>query len=120
MRVLACGGRYYDDADRVYLILDQLHKLFGIKRIIHGAASGADTLAKEWAIKNSILDEPFPANWGRYGKAAGPFRNQKMLNEGQPHVVVAFPGGRGTANMIKQAEKHGIPVAKLTELQLND
>jgi hypothetical protein len=45
----------------------------------------------------------FPANWKVYGRAAGPIRNMKMLLEGKPDLVVAFPGGIGTADMVKKA-----------------
>ncbi|MEM9912925.1 MAG: hypothetical protein AAF922_19365 [Pseudomonadota bacterium] len=44
------------------------------------------------------------------GRAAGPIRNKEMLDEGCPDLVVAFPGGRGTANMVKQAQAAGVEV----------
>jgi len=53
---------------------------------------------------------PFPADWSRHGKSAGPIRNRQMLIEGRPDIVVAFPGGKGTANMIKQAVEAGVKV----------
>lgn len=54
----------------------------------------------------------FPANWKKFGKAAGPLRNVKMIEEGKPDVVIAFPGGHGTANMVALAEASGIPVIR--------
>lgn len=117
MRVLVCGGRDYDDAKRVYLVLDWLDELFGVEAVIHGNATGADTLAQEWCIKNDVVDYPFPPNWREYGTPAGPIRNKKMLIEGLPHVVIAFPGGIGTANMIKQAKEAGVPVGEIRDGQ---
>jgi hypothetical protein len=55
----------------------------------------------------------FPAQWDRYGEAAGPIRNAWMLEFGKPDLVVAFPGGRGTADMISKARKAGIEVCEV-------
>ena len=52
--------------------------------------------------------ELFPADWKVRGRAAGHIRNQQMLDEGRPHLVVAFPGGRGTADMVRRARAAGI------------
>jgi YspA, cpYpsA-related SLOG family len=115
MRVLVCGGRHYDDRkkmDRVLRFIDT-HK-GPIKTLIHGAARGADSLAAAWA-KDTGLDEfgevlAFPADWNKHGVAAGPIRNLEMLLDGKPDLVVAFPGGNGTKNMIHLARKYGVPV----------
>jgi hypothetical protein len=55
----------------------------------------------------------FPADWEKYGKAAGPIRNQQILVEGKPDLVVAFQGGRGTANMVSRAQQAGVPVVEI-------
>jgi hypothetical protein len=78
--------------------------------IIHGAAKGADTLAGRWAKEFNIPVLVFPADWKKYGRRAGPIRNAQMLSEGKPNLVVAFPGGRGTANMVGLSQKAGVPV----------
>lgn len=78
--------------------------------VIHGAYRGADTLADEWARDHKIKPEPFPADWTRLRGRAGPIRNAKMLAEGKPDLVVAFPGGKGTADMVKKARAAGVPV----------
>jgi hypothetical protein len=111
MRVLVCGGRDYSDRN----FMDHYLRLFDrnrgpIKLIISGEARGADTLAKEWAVGCGCPYLGFPADWDKHGKAAGPIRNQQMLDEGKPDVVIAFKGGRGTADMISRAERAGIPV----------
>lgn len=78
--------------------------------IIEGGATGADALAKAWAIHNGVEYLTFYAMWNVHGKAAGPRRNQRALDEGKPDLVIAFPGGAGTAHMVKIAKAAGIPV----------
>jgi len=82
--------------------------------VIHGAAPGADTLAGRWAELRRVPVEAFPADWEKHGRAAGPIRNAPMLAEGKPDLVVAFPGGRGTANMCKQARAAGVKVVEVS------
>ncbi len=83
--------------------------------IIHGGAKGADRIADEWAVVNWTLLEEYKADWDTHGKAAGAIRNRQMIIEGKPDVVLAFPGGPGTANMVKQARAHGIRVIEVNE-----
>ncbi len=117
MRVLVCGGRDYEDGKKVFDVLDEIacvsgqyplgeHRL----TIIHGAARGADALADQWAVSNWQECEAYPADWDAYGKRAGGIRNQLMLDEGKPDIVVAFPGGAGTRDMVRRAEKAGVEV----------
>jgi len=85
-----------------------------IEVVIEGEAPGADTLAKEWAEEREIIIMPFPANWKKYGRSAGPIRNRQMLDEGKPDMVVAFPSvylhdTKGTKDMVKVARKRHIP-----------
>lgn len=110
MRVLVCGGRDFSDAPTVCSVLNEIHRRRNIDLIIHGAARGADKLAEEYAISRNIRFVRFKAEWGRYGGAAGPIRNKRMLIEGRPDLVVAFKGGRGTRNMIDLAYRHDVPV----------
>ncbi len=111
MRVLITGGRNFDDTTLVTTTLDAVHVSSPITTLIHGVARGADTLAGEWASRNDIKVVACPANWKRYGRGAGPIRNREML-ELSPDLLVAFPGGRGTADMISAAEQKGIPIRK--------
>ena len=78
--------------------------------IIHGAAAGADAMAGRYARENDIECREFPAEWERYGRSAGYKRNQQMLDEGKPDMVVAFPGGPGTQNMVKISRQQGFEV----------
>jgi UDP-N-acetylmuramoylalanine-D-glutamate ligase len=106
VRVLVCGGRDFNDVDLMYDIL----KEYNISVLITGHAKGADQMAEMWADEHRIENEIYPAQWDKYGRAAGPIRNKQMLDEGEPDLVIAFPGGKGTANMVNQAKERGIPV----------
>jgi uncharacterized protein (DUF58 family) len=109
-RILVCGGRDYADARALGAELDALHAGNPVTDLIHGAARGADSLAAAWARSRGISIRPFPADWDRHGKAAGFLRNVRMLREGRPDLVVAFPGGRGTAHMVGLARRAGVAV----------
>lgn len=122
MRILVCGGRDFGIKHKEYeFIHRKLHQIvedYGrnkpiIPIIIVGGARGADTAAEDWAVMNWCAYEKYPADWVRHGKAAGVIRNRKMLMEGKPVLVVAFPGGKGTANMAGQARVAGIPVMEI-------
>lgn len=110
MRILVCGGRDYSDVTRVCNALNKAHAKSPITMLIHGAARGADNCAADWAVKRGIEVKQFPANWQEHGRAAGPMRNQAMLNFGMPDAVIAFPGGKGTADMVHRAELAGLKV----------
>lgn len=108
MRVLVCGGRDYFDFPRVEEMLSRIT----ITSIVHGGASGADALAQEYADDHFIPTLVFEADWAKHGKAAGPIRNEYMLLHGKPDLVMAFPGGRGTADMVRRAKAAGVPVVE--------
>lgn len=112
-RVLVCGGRNYYDRDILNLVLFEVVGLNDL--VITGGARGADALAFGWATENGRSNCVFPANWSLYRKSAGPRRNADMIRHGQPDLVVAFPGGPGTANMVKQAREAGIDVREVPE-----
>lgn len=105
LRVLVCGGRHYYDEQRVTSILNALHAAHPEMVVIEGGAMGADWLARRWAIERGVPHETYPADWQRQGRSAGPLRNAQMLREGRPDVVVAFPGGAGTLDMLNQATR---------------
>jgi hypothetical protein len=113
-RILVCGGRDYADRRSLDMVLDAAHSANPIICLIHGNARGADQLADDWAAGKCETLTFTPA-WEEHGKKAGPMRNQKMLDEGKPHIVIAFPGGKGTADMIRRAEAAGVPVVKITK-----
>lgn len=113
MRVLVCGGRDYPE-DAVWHYLEYCAPAELGERItvlIHGDAEGADRAAAHWGARDlEVKVVAFPANWRKYGKRAGPLRNQRMLAEGKPDAVIAFRGGKGTANMVALAMASGVRV----------
>lgn len=111
--VLVCGGRDYADKQNVYLVLNRIRFTHDISTIIEGGASGADALAAEWAREYCVPLWEFPANWDRYGKSAGPICNAQMLNVGEPDRVIAFPGGAGTAHMVRIARNASVQVVEV-------
>jgi len=109
-KVLVCGGRDFSDYRRLCDVLDKLHAQRRFAALIEGGAKGADTFAHRWALERGIEATEFTADWDRFGRAAGPIRNKQMLEEGKPDLVVAFPGGRGTASMVSLAMDANIEV----------
>lgn len=113
-RVLVCGGRDFTNTTRIFEVLDHYHReAGGFECLIHGAARGADTGAGDWGFARGIPVLRFPADWNTHGNAAGPIRNAQMIAEGKPTLVIAFPGGRGTGNMMRQARECWIPVLEI-------
>lgn len=112
MRVLVCGDRNYSRYSEVYRVLKAIAG--DVTCVIEGEARGADTFGRLAAESMKIPVEKYPAKWSEYGKAAGPIRNQQMLDEGKPDLVLAFHSNinesKGTADMIERAKKAGIPV----------
>lgn len=126
-RILVCGGRDFSNGKFLFWFMDNLCEERGWTSdkfsngipmpdvdLIHGGARGADSLAGEWAKLAFITPEVYKADWKRYGKRAGPIRNAQMLAEGKPDIVVAFPGGTGTAHMVKIAKDAGLEVVEIT------
>lgn len=112
--VIVCGGRDFYDYKLLDECLSDLHADINITRLIHGDANGADKLAGQWAKYFHIETIAVPAKWGQYGSAAGAIRNAIMLDLYSPYMVIAFKGGKGTANMIKLAEANGTTVREMT------
>lgn len=112
MRALVCGGREFKDRFYLFTVLDQLKIRHGIDSVIHGGARGADILAGEWAEEHNLPVAVYKADWNRWGSRAGLIRNQLMLDQGRPDIVVAFRGGAGTAHMVNIARKAGVPVSE--------
>ena len=101
MKVVVYGGRDFTNKIVAFKAFDLLHKQYNFTLVIDGKARGADTLGNQWAIHNNIPFEREPAQWDKYGKAAGPIRNELMITKYQPDVAIAFPGGVGTSHMTK-------------------
>lgn len=113
MKVIVCGGRNFDDRAMLFRVLDSLHEQHRFTLIIHGMARGADRLADNWAQYNQVRSYRFHAAWDREKRGAGPLRNARMLDKGQPELVIGFPGGRGTRDMMRKALDANVKVLKV-------
>ena len=113
MRVLVCGGRDYSDVGRVGAVMMKLLREAGVDLVIEGGARGADRLARQWAQSLGIPFSTYEADWEAHGSLAGPMRNKAMLEEGKPDLVIAFPGGAGTRDMVRKARKAGVDVVEI-------
>jgi hypothetical protein len=115
MRVIVCGGRELDNVAYIWASLDRVYAEKPFTHFMQGGARGVDAIAREWAItKPGIETYVCKADWDKHGKAAGPLRNAHML-EWKPNLVIAFPGGRGTADMVRRAKAAKIPVKIIAE-----
>jgi len=128
MKVLICGGRTFaspEDQDPHHYKLqtsyykDRCFRLYEVRKptlIIHGNANGADKIIGEYLCSTYCIPTvAVPADWKLNGKTAGPIRNRKMLIDWEPDMVIAFPGGKGTTNMIEQAKD--FRVEKVVDLE---
>jgi hypothetical protein len=113
MRVLVCGSRSYDKCDwPLHAVLDWVRQADHLT-VIHGAARGVDSQFGELAAIRGANVIEYPADWNKHGKSAGPIRNQQMLDEGKPDVVIAFIDkplrlSHGTSDMVARAKKAGV------------
>lgn len=115
-KVLVCGSRNYKDRDKVYHVLDAYLARIGPEMfLINGGATGADDLARQWAVDRKVDHITLYAKWAIWGKGAGPRRNTKMRKL-KPKLCLAFhedPGlGRGTKNMVQQCQDNDIKVKR--------
>src|SRR6266571_1612144 len=133
MRILVCGGRDFGRVRRtapleeepphvlraleeykfIHNALDEIIEAGSDITIISGGATGVDSAAIDFAHIYFHPCEVYKADWNKYGKAAGFIRNKQMLEEGKPDLVVAFPGGKGTAMMVMLAKKDGVEVIEM-------
>ena len=127
--IVAGGGRALEwPPDRIAAALRQASAGRPVALLLHGGARGADRLIEQASRSLAWPVEVIPAEWGRYGRAAGPLRNglllRRALEVAAPDqasvLVVAFPGASGTASLVRQARHliaaDGEPIA-LVEIQ---
>lgn len=123
MNLLICGDRNWTNKyliqQKVQELLSSLEKYEETIIVIEGEANGADILGRQVAEELGLKVLKYPADWNRYGKAAGQIRNTQMLIEGKPNIVFAFHNNisqsKGTKDMITKANKAGIIVEIFTE-----
>lgn len=128
VRVLVCGSRTWSTYGFQAAVLSGVDTYLNGAVIIHGAASGADRYADKWAKENGkVVGEnllPFPADWDAFGKRAGYIRNQQMLDDGRPGVVLAFVDkplaeSKGTKMMVDIASTAGVPCYVVEKIKLS-
>lgn len=116
-----CGDRNWTNAVAIIREVDTLIAEHGADNlvIIEGEARGADKIARRAAVARRVEVDRYPAEWEKFGRAAGPIRNRQMLVEGKPDLVIAFheniDESKGTQNMIEQARKAGVPTRVISE-----
>jgi len=118
VNVVVGGSRFLADRAFVFATLDSIHADTPIKRLAHGDCDGADKLAKEWAVARGVEQIPYEitqAEWKEIGRSAGPKRNGRMLKIEQPQLVIAFPGGSGTRDLVRQARRMNFRVLEVAK-----
>lgn len=108
MKVIIAGGRSYQPTSEDRASLDFFHEQSPITEVLCGMANGADAEGARWARRRGIPVHEYPPNWASFGKRAGPMRNQTMVDDAD--ALIAFPGGAGTADVIRRAKSKGIDV----------
>lgn len=111
MKIVVTGGRDKKDFKNVKLVHDVLDPFrFLIDKVFVGDADGVDKTTRKMFLDAIV----YHANWDLHGNAAGPIRNREMLEAaGKDAIVIAFPGGRGTENCVKQAKELGMIVLRV-------
>lgn len=118
--ILICGDRNWNDVETIRSYIKKLVVEYGAENLlfINGGCRGADQIStyicSGWGL--GVIEEK--ADWFKYGKAAGPIRNQLMLERFKPNLVVAFHNdfehSRGTKDMVNRAKTKGVPTLLLT------
>ncbi|GAA0586821.1 DUF2493 domain-containing protein [Halomonas salifodinae] len=112
IRCIICGGRDFDDWLLLKRKLDAILARQEVVEIVSGGAPGADALGERYAAERGWPVRRFPADWS-LGRRAGPLRNAEMV--AYATHLVAFPGGRGTADCVRQAKEAGLVVRVVGE-----
>jgi len=115
--VAVTGGRDYNNWATVFKKLDAIHSSTPIDLIVTGGCRGADFIAGEWAAENLVQLSTFAVTASQWQNSlkSGPRRNELMLTACRPDVLVACPGGKGTAGCVALAKKLGIMVEYVIE-----
>lgn len=113
-RILVTGSRDWDDWETIVDGISFVQAIYSnenenITLVVGRCPTGADYIAERLAVLLGWEIEPHPADWDKYGKAAGPIRNKEMVDSGAD-MCIAFPKGasRGTRGCIKLAMEAGI------------
>ena len=107
MKVVIAGSRGITDYTALQYAIAQTD--FSISEVVSGCARGVDTLGERWAIEHSIQTHKFPADWGRFGQAAGQYRNWEMAEYADGLLALWDGESRGTLHMIDCMRRLGKP-----------
>lgn len=110
MKIAIVGSRNYKDRFQLGIVLAMELEVLGDETvIISGGASGADSLAEEYAAAFGLETEIYPANWAEFGKAAGPIRNKVIAQECDMMLAFYGPDGvtPGTQSSVRLAKEAG-------------
>ena len=107
-RVIIAGSRNFNDYEYLKKYMDFLLQNKKEVVILCGEARGADSLGKRYAQERGFPVQSFPADWQRFGRAAGPLRNRQMSACADACVVFWVGGSAGSANMIEEARRAGL------------
>lgn len=122
MKIIVSGSRYWSEKKHYSVIFAVLKQYDQKTTIITGGCRGVDALAEKAARKLGMTVVTYPAKWQQYGRAAGPIRNEQMITQERPDMVLLFhddiENSRGTKNMRNLAKKYGI-TAKLIPCNLS-
>jgi hypothetical protein len=109
VRIVVTGGRHFGHtpSERAFIFaaLDALHRKRHIARLAEGGARGVDRVCREWAELSHVEHICYPADWDLHRRAAGAIRNRLMYDTEMSDLLVAFPGGSGTADMVSYARR---------------
>ena len=107
MKIIIAGGRRIEDFEVVLTAIKE--SKFQITEVVCGCAKGVDTLGEVWATMSNLPVKKFPADWGRYGKVAGPVRNAQMADYADGLILIWDGESRGSKNMLQEAMKRNLP-----------
>lgn len=114
MRLIIAGSRDFNNYDflekEVLKFIKNVREEKEIVEIISGCARGADKLGEIFADKFSLTKHLMPADWKKYGRAAGMIRNEDMAKKGSHCICFWNRESTGTYNMIKTAKEYSLVV----------
>ena len=123
VRVIVAGSRTYSDADRIFSCLDKAFEEIKSKMqepceftIVSGGCRGVDMVGEQYAKTHGLGLARFPAQWDKYGRGAGPIRNEEMLEfasekDKVPYLIAFWDyKSSGPRGIIALARNKRIPV----------
>ena len=111
MKLIIAGSRNFNDYQKLKIECDQfLQDQKNIEIVSGGHYKGADKLGIQYANEKGFNLIKFPAEWNKFGKAAGPKRNKEMAKYADALIVFWDGKSKGTKSMINLAKKEGLKI----------